>query len=74
MTTLDQTLDAAMQLTSEERGMLINILRKREIEARRHEIANAAHEAIEEYKSGKILPESADEVVQKLHQSLDEEE
>ncbi len=74
MVTLDQTLDVAMQLSTTEREMLIDILRKRQIEMRRTEIAMAAREAIAEYHAGKIKPESADEVIKKLHLSLDEKD
>jgi len=74
MVTLDQTLDVAMQLSSTEREMLIDILRKRQIEMKREEIAFAAKEAVAEYRAGKTKPEFAEEVIGRLHQSLDEKE
>ena len=74
MVTLDQSLDMVLQLTPEEQDMLIEIVKKRQIELRRKEIAISAREAIAEYRAGKTKPESADEVILKLHQSLNEKD
>ena len=56
-----------MQLDNESREMLLEILQKRQIEPRREEIAETAKQSIKEYKSGKIMPGSAEELIGKLN-------
>ncbi len=73
MVTIDYCLDMVMQLTSEEQDMLIEIVKKRQIELRRKEIAISAREAIAEYRAGKTKPESAEELIRRLHFSLQDE-
>jgi len=67
MVTIDSTLADIMQLDNESRQMLLEILQKRQIEARRDEIAKTAKQTIKEYQSGIIKPNSADEVIRKLN-------
>jgi len=55
-----------MQLDFASREMLLEILQKRQIEARRNEVAKTAKQTLKEYQSGKITPLTADEVVKKL--------
>ena len=50
MITLDQALDVVMQLEYEQKELLLDILRKRQIEERREEIAQNAREAIQAFK------------------------
>ncbi len=69
MITLDQALDAAMQLSLTEQDMLIDILRKRQIEIRREEIAADAWEAIRAFQAGELKPESSDDLLSRLHAS-----
>lgn len=71
MTTLDKTLDAAMQLPPEQREMLVEILRKRQIEERRKEIAENARAAQEELKAGKLQSRPIEEIIQELNASVD---
>ena len=59
MITIDQTL----QLDVSSREMLIEILQKRQIEERRREIAHNGKQAKADYKSGKIVPAIAANVV-----------
>ncbi len=73
MATLDKALDAAMQLSDEEREMLIDILQKRQIEARRDEIARSAQEALAAFRAGKLQPEAAEALITRLHSSLETE-
>ena len=70
MITLDQALDAAMQLSLTEQDILIEILRKREIEMRREEIAADAREAIRAFQAGELKPESADDLLVRLRASF----
>lgn len=55
-----------MQLDFASREMLLEILQKRQIEARRNEVAKTAKQTLKEYRSGKNTPLTADEVVKKL--------
>ncbi len=70
--TLDQALDTVMQLSLEQREMLINIVQHRDIENRRREMAKEAREAIADFHAGKLKPQSTQEIISTLHQSLNE--
>lgn len=72
--TLDQVIDSAMQLPPDQREMLISILNKRQIEARRHEIAVDAQESLTAYRMGKLKAQSAEEAIRELRRALEEEE
>lgn len=65
--TLDEALDAAMSLTDEEREMLVEILRRRKIDDRRTEIAGNAKEAVAVFHSDETKPETATELIDRLH-------
>ena len=67
MVTINSTLEDIMQLDSESREMLLEILQKRQTEARREEIAKTAKQTIKEYQSGIITPGSAEDVIRKLN-------
>ena len=67
MITINSTLEDIMKLDYASREMLLEILQKRQIEARRDEIAKTAKQTLKEYHSGKILPLSAAEAVKKLN-------
>lgn len=54
MTTLDAVLDKANELSFQEKEMLLEILRKRQIEERREEIARNGRQAKEDLKTGKL--------------------
>ena len=70
MMTLDQALDAVNELPSEQREILTEILRKRQIEERRNEIAANARESIKAFQTGGLRSQSADEVIADLRASL----
>ena len=57
--TLDLAIDTALQLPSEQREMLIDILRNRQIEARRQEIAAEARKSIAAFREGKLKGQTA---------------
>lgn len=63
MVTLDKALDVVMELSMDERELLLDIVRRRQIEERRAEIAAGAREARELLKAGKLKPEPLDEVL-----------
>lgn len=71
MTTFDRVLDAVMELDRNQQDMLLDILRRRQIEARRVEIAQNAREAREAYHAGELEPEAPDDLIRRLHASLD---
>ncbi len=62
MTTLDRALDAAMELSFEQKQMLIEILWKRQRDERREEIAANAREAIQAFHAGELKAETIDEM------------
>jgi hypothetical protein len=67
MVTIDSTLEDIMQLDFASREMLLEILQKRQIEARRDEMAENAKHSLKDYQSGKITPLTADEAIKKLN-------
>ena len=72
--TLDQAVDAAMQLSLEQREMLLTIIRGRQIEARRSEIARDAQESLAQFRSGELEPSTAENIIEELHLALEEGE
>jgi hypothetical protein len=71
MTTLNEVLDAVMELPIEQQEMLIQIVRQRTIENRREEIAQAAEVSISEFRSGKLKAQTAAEVISDLRLLLE---
>lgn len=67
MITIDQTLDAIMQMDFSSREMLLEILQKRQIEERRKEIADNGKRARADFKSGKITPANAKDIIRTLN-------
>ena len=72
--TLDQAIDTALQLPTEQQEMLVDILRNRQIEARRQEIAADARASIAAFRAGKLRAQSAEDLIAELHQSLEDAE
>ncbi|AKG24731.1 hypothetical protein IJ00_18635 [Calothrix sp. 336/3] len=70
MSNLDKVLDAAMSLPVEQQEMLIQILKNRVAEARRHEIVKDAKDSIAEFKSGEYKAQTAEEAIQELRKYL----
>jgi hypothetical protein len=69
--TLDQALDLVMQLPLEQQEVLLDILRRRQVESRRQEIARDARASLVEYRAGQLASQSAEEVIADLHNALD---
>jgi hypothetical protein len=69
--TLDFALDVAMQLSEDQREMLLDILKRREIEARRKEIAADARVSLQAYSAGNLRPQSAGSVIRELRSALE---
>lgn len=74
MVTLDQAIDAAMQLPPEQQEMLMEIIHKRQVEARRQEIADDAQESLANFREGKLKPQSVPEIIEELRQAVEDEE
>ena len=72
--TLDRAIEIAMQLSFEQQEMLLEIIRKRHVEARRDEIAQDAQASLAAYRAGQLTARSADEVIEELGQALAEVE
>jgi hypothetical protein len=72
--TLDQAIDTALQLPPEQREMLVDILRSRQLEARRQEITADARKSIAAFREGKLKAHSAEEAIAELHQALEDAE
>jgi hypothetical protein len=74
MNTLNQVLENALQLPYEQQEMLIEILQNRHHENRRAEIAVDAQQTLADFRVGKFQPQSAEEVVAALRQTLHQPE
>ena len=72
MSTLEQALETVSQLPVEQQQMLIDIIQNRNIENRREEIARDAQQSLTAFRSGKLKPQSVEEIIAELRQSLDE--
>ncbi|MBE2233388.1 MAG: hypothetical protein IAE85_07835 [Anaerolinea sp.] len=72
--TLDQAIDTALQLPTEQQEMLVDILRSRQIEARRQEIAADAGVSITAFQAGKLKAYSAEALIAELHETLEDAE
>ncbi len=73
MITLDLAIDTVTQLPWEQQEMLIDILRQRRVEKRRHEIARDAREAKDAFRQGKLKPQAFPEILAELQRCLEED-
>jgi hypothetical protein len=69
-----KVLDDVMNLPTEQRRMLIDIVERREIETWREETAREAAEARRAFHAGELNPQTADEIISDLERSLNEDE
>ncbi|MBW4487680.1 MAG: hypothetical protein KME12_07805 [Trichocoleus desertorum ATA4-8-CV12] len=74
MNTLEQVLETALQLPYEQQEMLIKILQNRHHESRRAEMAADAQQTLADFRAGKFRPQSAEDIVSALRESLHEPE
>ena len=72
--TLDQALDAVMHLSTEQRKMLVDILRRREAEANRQEIADEASRSLAIFRAGEYRALTANEAIEELRSLLEQDE
>ncbi|MGF7078739.1 hypothetical protein [Mucilaginibacter sp. UYCu711] len=66
MVTINSTLEDIMQLDFDSREMLLEILQKRQIDARRTKIEKAAKQSLKEYHKGIITPTTAEQIIEQL--------
>ena len=74
MVTLTDALDAVEQLTDEDQEVFADIIRQRQIERRRDEIARDAKEAIADYRAGLLPSYTAEEAIAELNRYLESDE
>jgi hypothetical protein len=72
MITFENVLEIVTQLPREQQEMLIEIVKKRTIEARRQEMLEECREALAEYQTGNLKPMSATEVIAELRYYLED--
>ncbi len=70
--TLDEVVNAVMRLPQEQQEMLLEIVRRRQVELRREEIAADAQQSLRAFLSGELKPQPIDEIIRRLDESLDE--
>ena len=68
--TLDEAIDTVVLLPTEQQKMLMEILRHRQIDGRREEIAQHAQQMIAAYRDRHLRTQSAKDVIADLHQDL----
>ena len=71
MVTLADALDVVEQLTEEDREILVDIVRNRQIERRREEIARDAEESMAAYRAGLLPSYTAAEAIAILRADLE---
>lgn len=72
MNTLDNTLDAAMNLPINDRIRLVEILAKRIIQEKRQKIVKEVKESTELYDAGGLAFLTAEDAIKELHSILKE--
>jgi hypothetical protein len=70
--TLNRVLELADKLPDEDQELLLDLLRRRRAEAWRKQLAADIRQARSDYRSGKLKSESVDELITRLHRSIDE--
>ncbi len=71
--TLDEVIDAVMQLPPEQQEMLIDVIYRRHIEKRRQEMARDARDSLSKYRAGELKPQPIEDILKELRRSLDED-
>ena len=74
MVTLTDVLDAVEQLTDEDQEALVDIIRQRQIERRRDEIARDAQESMAAYRAGLLPSYTVEEAIAELQVIMESSE
>jgi hypothetical protein len=69
---LDEVISCATQLPTDQLDMLIEILRRRQVESRREEIAAEAVKAVKSFKEGNLQSAGISETLQNLYASSED--
>jgi hypothetical protein len=64
--TFNEVLEAVDHLSLDEQESLVDVIRRRIAAHRRQEMAKLVTSAQEEYKAGKLTPETPDDIMQSL--------
>jgi hypothetical protein len=70
MTTLQQVLEAALDLPPEEQEALVKAIRSHKSEIRRNELVEYARQAALDVRSGKLKPKSVAEIMSQLDDEI----
>lgn len=71
MVTLAAAIEVVEQLPMDQQDMLVQIIRNRQIERRREEIAQNGLEALAAYRAGELKSYTAAEAIAELRNMLD---
>jgi hypothetical protein len=71
-TTFDEILTCAANLSEEEQQLLMEVLRKRQIDKWREETGADGRRAIKAFRAGKLKARAVDQVINDLRASLNE--
>ena len=71
--TLNEALKIFGKLSAEEQEMMLEIARKRRIEAWRKDLAAYGRKALRDYRAGKLKSEPLEQLLKRLHKLADEE-
>jgi len=74
MVTLAAAIEVVEQLPSDQQDLLVQIIRNRQIERRRDEIAENGREALAAYRAGELKSYTAEEAIAELRNILDSPE
>ncbi len=70
--TLDEVVNAVMRLPQEQQEMLLEIVRLRQIELWRQEIAGDAELSRRAFLSGELKAQPVEEIIRRLDETLNE--
>jgi len=74
MVTLAAAIEVVEQLPIDQQDLLVQIIRNRQIERRRDEIAENGREALAAYRAGELKSYTAEEAIVELRNMLDSPE
>lgn len=74
MVTLAAAIEVVEQLPSDQQDLLVQIIRNRQIERRRDEIAENGREALAAYRAGELKSYTAEEAIAELRNMIDSPE
>ena len=74
MVTLAAAIEVVEQLPTDQQDLLVQIIRNRQIERRRNEIAQNGREALAAYRAGELKSYTAEQAIAELRNMLDSPE